>query len=111
MEIKGQFEWTESGLELLQRIQNIINENGGIDKMAVLVSNELESHSYKKDVITLRTKIKKMYGRVYTKDIPSILGISDSYYRKLILDMGIVGTANSGTYKQRKKFFDDSILD
>lgn len=106
-EMHGQFAWSESGLKLLQTVQEIVDKNGGIEKYRLTIESEVgQDNSYKKNMTNIKKKILMMHNKIYSKDIPKILEISEGEYRKLIHEMKIVGQAKSGGYKKRAKFFE-----
>lgn len=100
-EMNGQFPWSESGMRCLQEIHKSIDEAGGYDKMIEIVSIESIDNLYKYDTKRYQESIRKMYNKVYCKDIPEILGISEARYRRIIEEMGLLGTASYGGHKQR----------
>lgn len=106
MEIKGQYDWSESGLRLLQDIQRIIDYNGGFEKMAEIVESENSDNKYRRDTMMFKDHILKMHNKVHSKDIPNILGISESRYRAILDDMGLIGKATYRTPKLRTNEFD-----
>lgn len=78
-----QFEWSESGLELLDTVNKIIEENGGINVMYAVVNAEVNEFAFKKEkrVKLDLLKIIKTYG-MPIKDALSILQMTKSQYER-----------------------------
>ncbi|MDP3561740.1 MAG: hypothetical protein Q8R83_06155 [Legionellaceae bacterium] len=76
-------EWSDSGKRLLETIQKIIKEQGGVEQMHKLVMLELHPNRYQRDKIILEYRYKLVHGKVKMKDIPEILGITETEFKKL----------------------------
>ncbi len=68
MTLKDQFEWTENGLKLLEKIQSIIAENGGRDAMIEIMEAEA-GNTY----LSERSKEKEVFKLTIKHDIPYIV--------------------------------------
>lgn len=104
-EMRGQFPWSESGLRLIQEAHKMIDDNGGYENLLEIVSRENAENIYKRDTIVFKTHILKMHNKVHSKDIPGILGISESRYRAILDQMGLIGKATYRTPKIRTDRF------
>lgn len=86
--MESQFEklpWTHGGLILLQKIEIIIEANGGIEAMHQVVSCEMIESSYQKDKRRLKDAFKSMIKhRVPNKEAADILHIDYYEYCKKI---------------------------
>lgn len=76
--------WTHEGLMLLQKIESIIETNGGNEAMAELVSLELTEDLYQRDKRFLEDAMAKMYKyKVTNKEAADILHMDyHDYVRK-----------------------------
>lgn len=105
-EMNGNFPWSPSGIHCLKSIQSTIENEGGIEKFTEIIIEELEGNSYKCEMRTLKDKIRLMYGKVYCKDIPVILGMSQCMFRSILDEMELTGTsAGNGQHKTRAIHF------
>lgn len=100
-EMRGQYTWTESGMKLLQECHRMIDDNGGYEKLLEIVARENAENLYRRDTIVFKANILKMHNKVHSKDIPGILGISESRYRAILEEMGLIGFASHRTPKLR----------
>lgn len=101
-----QFPWTESGLELLLKINICVQQNGGRDKFA----NDLESEwvifkptsSYHQWTIEQRSFVMKNYRVMKQKDIAASLGLTYHAIKHIVRrlqqqgKLGYIKTKNNG---------------
>lgn len=90
--MNGQFEWSESGLRLLQTIQTIVWENGGNDKMYFRMLEEVSDNKYQRyrSKITDHVRTLRRSG-VKSSDIIDVLNISESELNRVIRELVLEG--------------------
>lgn len=104
-EMRGQFPWSESGMRCLQEIHRLIDESGGYEKLLDIVDMETVDNLYRYDTKRFKDKILKMHNKVHGKDIPGILGISESRYRRCLVELELIGKGTRKTPKIRTNEF------
>lgn len=78
--------WTHEGLMLLNKIESIIEANGGNEAMVELISLEMTESTYQRDKRFLEDAMAKMYKyKVTNKEAADILHIDYNSYCRMFL--------------------------
>lgn len=81
--------WTESGIALLQTIQNYIDDNGGRGALASAMQDEWrpEYETCPESYTKIRAQVIDLYGKVGRPTISKMVGINESRVAAILKDL------------------------
>lgn len=98
--MNGEFEWSESGLRLLQTIQKIVADNGGEEEMYLKMYVESNESSYKQNKVSIKSQVRTLKkNNVKHSVIMEVLNLTSNQLSQIVEDLRVSELKNySNTY-------------
>lgn len=98
--MNGEFEWSESGLRLLQTIQKIVADNGGEEEMYLKMYVESNESSYKQNKVSIKSQVRTLKkNNVKHSVIMEVLNLTSNQLSQIVEDLRVSELRNySNTY-------------
>lgn len=98
-EAKGQFEWSESGKELLLHFEAIIRQHGGLQSTHDLIISEMNDNLFMHKHIQLTRKAKTRGYQHFTPEEDQY--IKDNWFKKSLAVLAIDLNRNDSSVRNR----------
>lgn len=98
--MNGEYEWSESGLRLLQTIQKIVADNGGEEEMYLKMYVESNESSYKQNKVSIKSQVRTLKkNNVKHSVIMEVLNLTSNQLSQIVEDLRVSELKNySNTY-------------